>query len=264
MNCEDTAGLSSDRLKGLLSPEDDRRLDAHLASCPACRAEADALTTLWADLGTLEDDVPHERMRARFHAGLAAFAQQESATGLGAFIDSIWPRRPAVQAAIALVLLVTGFFAGQLLTSRTNREIDELRAEFRAVGLVLLDHQSAAERLRGVEWARGSIADARTIDALLRTVRYDPNLNVRLAAIDALGGALESPDVGAGLTQEFEQQDSPLLQVMLASLLLDGEVAGAADAVRRVLDRDDLDPLVREYLQSALEAGRERATSPDA
>ena len=264
MNCEDTAGLSSDRLKGLLSPEDAGRLDAHLATCPACQAEADALTTLWADLGTIEDDVPHERMRARFHAGLAAFAQRESATGFVAFIESLWPRRPVFQAGIALALLVAGFLAGQVLPSRTNPEIDELRAEIRAVGLVLLDHRSAAERLRGVEWARGAMADARTVDALLRAVRYDPNLNVRLAAIEALGSAVDSPDVGAGLNEALEQQDSPLLQVMLASLLLDGEVPGATDAVRRVLERDELDPLVREYLQSALEEDAGRGAPPDA
>jgi hypothetical protein len=264
MNCEDTAGLSSDRLKGLLSPEDAWLLDAHLRTCPACQAEVDALATLWSDLGALEDDVPHERMRARFHAGLAAFAERRGETGFIAFIDSLWPRRPALQAGIALALLVAGFLAGQVLSSRTNREIDELRAEIRAVGLVLLDHRSAAERLRGVEWARGAIGDARTVDALLRTVRSDPNLNVRLAAIDALGGALDRPDVGVGLTEAFEQQNSPLLQVMLASLLLDGGVAGADEAVRRVLERDELDPLVREYLQSAIDETRQRPTATDA
>lgn len=264
MNCEDTAGLAADRLKGLLSPEDAGRLDTHLAACPACRAEADALAMLWADLGTLADDVPHERMRARFHAGLAAFSQRESEAGLGAFIESLRPRRPMFQAGIAIVLLVAGFLAGQVLPSRTSPEIDELRAEIRAVGLILLDHRSAAERLRGVEWARGAIADTRTVDALLQTVRYDPNLNVRLAAIDALGGALDSPDVGAGLIEAFEQQDSPLLQVMLASLLLDGGVPGADDAVQRVLERDELDPLVREYLQSAIDEGSERSTATDA
>ncbi len=264
MNCEDTAGLAADRLKGLLSPEDTGHLEAHLAACPTCQAEADALTMLWADLGTLQDNVPHERMRARFHAGLAAFAQRESETGFVAFIESLWPRRSVLQAGVALALLVAGFVGGQLLSSRTSSEIDELRAEIRAVGLVLLDNQSASERLRGVEWARGAIADTRTVDALLRTVRYDPSLNVRLAAIDALGGALDSPGVGVGLNEAFEQQDSPLLQVMLASLLLDGGVPGADDAVQRLLERDELDPLVREYLQSAIDEGSERSTATDA
>ena len=66
MNCDETVGLLSARLKSLSSPGDAERLDSHLAACPACRAEADALTTLWADLGGLDDDVPHEQMRARF------------------------------------------------------------------------------------------------------------------------------------------------------------------------------------------------------
>jgi anti-sigma factor RsiW len=264
MNCDVAFGFLTDRLKGLLSPEDARELDLHLASCPACQAEADALATVWAELGSLDDDVPHERMRARFHAGLAAFAERQRPTRLGSFMASLWPQQPAFQAGIALMLLIAGFIAGQFLPSGTNAEIEELRAEVRAVGLILLDHQSAAERLRGVEWARRATADARVVDALLTTVRYDPNLNVRLAAVDALSGSLANPGVGAGLTEAFEQQDAPLLQVMLAALLLDAEVAGADVAIERVLDREQLDPLVRDYLRSVLDESRGRALQPEA
>ena len=40
MNCEQSTELLSDRLKGLLSPEDEQALEAHLAECLECRRVA--------------------------------------------------------------------------------------------------------------------------------------------------------------------------------------------------------------------------------
>jgi hypothetical protein len=253
MNCEQTTELLSDRLKGLLSPEDERSLEAHLATCAACREEATAIAELWTGMGELTDEVPHERMRMRFHASLAAYEERMRASGFDAFMERIWPRQPALQAAFAMVLLLVGVVVGQQLTVTSNGEIESLRAEVRAVGLVLLDHQSAAERLRGVELARGTDSDAQVVEALLETVRRDTNLNVRLAAVEALSDWLDRPQVGAGLTEALAEQEAPLMQVTLASRLLEGGVAGSTAAVTRLLEREGLDPLVRDYLSMALE-----------
>jgi hypothetical protein len=253
MNCEQTTELLSDRLKGLLSAEDERSLEAHLGSCAACREEAAAIAALWTEMGQLADEVPHTRMRMRFHAALAAYEERVRATGFDAWLERIWPRRPALQAAFSVVLLTLGVIVGQQLPSTANGEIEALRAEVRTVGLVLLEHQSAAERLRGVEWARRTESDDRVVAALLETVRYDDNLNVRLAAADALSDWLDRPQVGAGLTAALEIQDAPLMQVTLATRLLEGGVEGSNAAVTRLLEREELDPLVRDYLNMTLE-----------
>jgi predicted anti-sigma-YlaC factor YlaD len=263
MNCEQTTELLSDRLKGLLSPEDEQQLQAHLASCAACREEADAIAELWTGMGELDEEVPHERMRIRFHAALAAYEERMRASGFEAFLERIWPRQRALQAAFAMVLLLVGVVVGQQLTTTPTGEIEALRAEVRAVGLVLLDHQSAAERLRGVELARGTESDAQVVEALLETVRRDTNLNVRLAAVEALSDWLDRPQVGAGLTEALDQQQAPLMQVTLASRLLEGGVAGSTAAVTRLLEREELDPLVRDYLSMALEEAGAPAPRPE-
>jgi hypothetical protein len=198
----------------------------------------------------------------RFHAALAAYEERTRASGFDAFLERIWPRRPALQAAFAMVLLLVGVVVGQQLTT-SDGEIEALRAQVRTVGLVLLDHQSAAERLRGVEWARRADSDAQVVEALLETVRHDGNLNVRLAAVDALSDWLDRPQVGAGLTAALGQQDDPLIQVTLASRLLDGGVAGSTDAVTMLLEREELDPLVRDYLSMALEEAGAPAPRPE-
>ena len=262
MTCEDTTALLMDRLKGISSAEDDRRLDAHLATCAACRAEADSMTELWTGMGTLDGEVPHERMRARFHAALAAY---EARRGALDWLTAPWgPARPVLRAAFAAGLLIAGVLIGRWLPASNGGEIAELRAEVRTVGLALLDHQSASERLLGVAWAQRAAAEPQVVNALLERVQYDASSNVRLAAVEALRAQGDRPEVVAGLSAALERQDAPLLQVTLAdSLLAAGSDDGIA-AVQRLLDREDLDPSVRDYLRTALQtAGAARAPSPE-
>jgi anti-sigma factor RsiW len=262
MNCVDTTELLMDRLKGLLSAADDQSLEAHLAECAACSAEARSVTALWTDMGALDIEVPHERMRARFHAALAAYEERGGA--FERFLEIFWPARPALGVALAASLLVAGVLIGRGLPSSTGGEIAALRSDVQTLGLALLDHQSASERLLGVAWAQRAESEPLVVDALLERVQFDPSLNVRLAAADALRTRIDRPEVGAGLAAALERQDSPLLQVTLAEALLESGRADGVAAVRRLLDRERLDPSVRDYLRTALQPdGAAAAPTPD-
>jgi len=264
MTCEETTPLLMDRLQGDISPADDERLAAHVATCAACRAEVEAMTETWKDLGSLDDEqVPHERLRARFHAGLAAYEARESRHWTERIFGSWWPQQPALQMGLAAALAFVGVLVGQQLPSTRDSEVAALRNEVRAVGIALLDHQSASERLLGVKWAQGTTQAPEVIDALLERVQYDTNLSVRLAAVDALRADVDNPDVVSGLAMALERQDSPLLQVALTDALLAADHP-AIDAVRAFLERTELDPAVREYLQMALnEVGAGETPSPN-
>jgi anti-sigma factor RsiW len=252
MTCEETTPLLMDRLQGDISPENEQRLAAHVATCPACRAEVDAMTETWESLGSLDDEqVPHERLRARFHAGLTAYEARESRHWTERVFGSWWPQQPALQMGLAAALAFVGVLVGQQLPSTRDSEVAALRNEVRAVGIALLDHQSASERLLGVKWAQGTARSPEVVDALLERVQYDSNLSVRLAAVDALRAELDNPSVVTRLAMALEQQESPLLQVALTDALLSADQP-AIDAVRTFLGRTELDPAVREYLQMAL------------
>jgi predicted anti-sigma-YlaC factor YlaD len=257
MSCEDTTALLLDRFKGLGSADDERRLEAHLAGCADCRATAESITRLWTDLGAddpgaPEHTVPSERMRARFHAALAAY-EASGAARTWRFL----PERltPLPLAAAAAALLAIGVAVGHAWPSARDGDIAELRAEVRSVGLALLDHQSASERLLGVAWAERAGTGPQVVSALLERVADDPNPSVRLAAIEALRSQLDQPEVRAGLAAALDRQDAPLLQVTLANALLQTGDANDVAAVRRLRDSSGLDPAVRDYLDTALQSG---------
>lgn len=253
MSCEDTVPLLSDRLHGAISSADEQRLAAHLAECESCRGEAHAIGELWDELGRLDVAVPHERLRARFHAALAAHEARATRSSLARLVEAWWPRTPAWQAAVALGLAIVGVLIGQRLPSPTNREIAELREEVRFVGLALLDHQSAAERLLAVSWSQRIEPGPDVVAALLERVQRDSSVNVRLAAIEALRPRLDRADVSDGLANALATQDAPLVQIALTDALLASKRADAVAAVRALLARKDLDPKVRDYVETALD-----------
>lgn len=252
MRCDELTQRVYERLQGLLDPESENELDRHLTGCAGCRGEARAYEQLWEQLGRCDEPVPSQRMRARLQATLDAYQERDGAwRRLG---EWLWPRQPAFQAALALATLVVGLFVGSQFgfSSRTEREIQGLRAELQTISLSLLDHQSASQRLRAVQSSRLATPDDRVVGALLETVKRDPNVNVRLAAVDALAGLLERPDVGRGLLEALDVQEAPLMQATLADLLLAARVDGSSAAVRRMLQRDDVDPTVREHVRQTM------------
>jgi anti-sigma factor RsiW len=262
MTCDETPTLVIDRLKGLGSATDATRLDAHLATCADCRAQAEATTSIWQRMGGGDEEIPHERLRARFHAGLAAHEAAAAEPWLDRVVGRWWPRQPVAQIALAASLLLAGVLLGQRWPSGVDTEVAALRDEVRTVGLALLDHQSAAERLLGVEWSRRTASTPAVVAALLERVRYDSNLSVRLAAVDALRSQLDRAEVSAGLAAALDRPEPPLLQVALADALLASGDSGSTEAVRAVLAREELDPAVRDYLQTAL-AESEAGSTPD-
>jgi len=292
--CEQAMEALTARLMG--EPEDggtDEQLDRHLETCPRCRREADEIRALWQGLGELEeppDGVPSTRLRARFYAMLAAaepapeVAQSEatdrsSSSGASREAGRVlrWRRRVlgsessglstvtrlAAAASVLVALLGGALAAGWWLGGggRSGDDLDSLRAEVRSlhemVALSLLEQPKATDRLRGVDFgARLDRPDRPVVTALVDTVARDPNVNVRLAAIDALAPVASEPSVRDALIRALPQQDAPMVQIALADLLLDNDSddqgAAARAAVRALLDQPTLRPEVRSHLVQRL------------
>jgi hypothetical protein len=184
------------------------------------------------------------------------------------------PRRPLAQAGLAAatlalgVLIGSGHGVGLLGAARNARdardgrdgqpsEIGQLRQEVRSlsqlVTLSLLKQDSASERLRGVSFGRqAESADDRVLQALLDTLGHDPDVNVRLAAVDALAPALGRPAVRDRMLQEVGRQDSPMVQIALIDLLVGRERAASQRQLWDLAASPTLDATVRGYLRSRL------------
>jgi hypothetical protein len=265
MNCVRANQLICDSLLGALAPEDRRQLDEHLAGCAACREEATGVEKLWQDLGDLEESqpsVPSDRLTRRFRLALADFEADLAASrgpSLAEWWSGMWSARPAWQAAFAAAMLLVGIFVGAGLTSgRASRgEVEQLRSEIndmsRAVTVSLLRHQSASERLRAVSWSRRAGSDDRVLAALLDSARHDPNVNVRLAAVDALAAYADSVPVRRGLLETLAAEQSPLVQAAVLQAVA-GDEGLANGELRRLTESGVVDESLLQHFAAQAES----------
>lgn len=267
MKCEDYRARMPEYWEGALEEEDKVALEMHLASCAVCRAEAESLGSVWHGLARIPMAQPSRDLRRRFYERLDAYRQGllespvTAAPARTSFADRLrawFPMRPAFRIASAMALLAAGFFAGYRVDDkRDNQQLSQLRSEVgnmrQMVTLSLLQQQNASERLKGVNWAyRVEQSDTEVLSALLYTVNHDQNVNVRLAAVDALKTFAESPVARKGLVQAIGKQASPMVQVSLIDALVDIRDPRAKPALQSVAQDSGANPQVRERAQWAL------------
>jgi hypothetical protein len=287
MKCEEAMERINDRLTGDLDAATLDALRDHLAGCGGCAAEAHAMQLLWDELGAADSETPTAALRRRFERLLQReIATQEIAahtTGAEAGVArldqeadaEVFARRRALRsrertvyrgvlglalAAALTIALGAGVFIGSSTASRRGaQDMAELREEIRSlrstVALALLSESSASERLNGVAYGRGlQTEDRRVADALFTTLLEDSNVNVRLAALDALREVSARPDVRARLVQSIPEQDSPLVQISAIDVLLESDATAASSQDLAALAQDPaLDEVVRGYLRDRME-----------
>jgi anti-sigma factor RsiW len=239
MTCDQVKEHIADYLAGALSRTEAEELDEHFAQCAACKQETAALSETWEMLGLLEQEQPSAQLRPRFYASLEAYRQGlQSAAAAPAparrrFFDWGWQGW-----AWSAALLVAGLGAGQWLGQRDRARADlaglqdEVHHMRQLVTLSLLEQQSASERLRGVDYSsRVDQSDTQVLAALLHAVNHDPNVNVRLAAVDALRKFAGNPSVRGTLDQSLVKQDSPMVQLALIDFMVDTRDKNAVPAL---------------------------------
>jgi hypothetical protein len=233
MKCDRIQDLFADQWSGALDAGSRARLESHLSECASCREEWESLNKLWAKLGTIRPEEPGPGVRTQFYAMLEGYRQcldqarvaPSGRKSLGEWFAGWAWRRPAFQFGIAAALLLAGFLGGMMLRpARDGREeLASLREEVhemrQMVTISLQKQQSASERLKGVAWSSNvSRPDAESL--LMHTLNYDPSVDVRLAAVDALSRFAGDPAVREGLVKSLPKQDSPLVQISLIDLLV--------------------------------------------
>jgi uncharacterized protein (UPF0147 family) len=89
--------------------------------------------------------------------------------------------------------------------------------------------------------------------ALLESVNQDPNVNVRLAAADALRTFSLTAEDRARIADAISRQSSPLVQIALIDLAAELKDAAAVAKLQAIAADANYNPSVRERARWALE-----------
>jgi hypothetical protein len=234
---------------GELDAPQEAKLKQHLSTCEDCAAEMFQLTAMWDRLADLPAPEPSQALNARWESTLESLTTTRRPRPWRFTLASLWPQRPVWQVTIAAACLIAGLAIGSYRPN-TKSEIAALREEVantkEMVALSLLRQQSASERLRGVDYStRMPTMEPEVLSALMQAVNHDPNVNVRLAAIDALSKVSGNPQVRKSMAQSLNQQDSPMVQAALINYVVDARDPAAMGVIRQLSAQPDLNPSVR-------------------
>jgi len=156
-----------------------------------------------------------------------------------------------VAASLALLIMAGGIGWWIITFQRQQAALESMRKEMEAtksVMMAMLDNrQSASQRLRGanVAYKMGS-ADDEIVNALVKAMNEDPNTNVRLAALDALGKFHRQEHVRKALIASLASQNDPVVQIALIRLMVDMKEKGIVRELQRITNDDVTLPAVKD------------------
>lgn len=176
---------------------------------------------------------PSERLRSNFYQMLAEEKRKEKAAPnlkhwFADWLEVFKNQFTLGQLAYNVVVLVIGVALGFALNKRQNPGDEklialttEMQQMKKMMMLTLLEQPSVTDRLKAVNLTTDmEQADDKVIKSLLQTLNSDPSVNVRLAAIEALFQHCENPIAREGLVSAITRQESPLVQLALADIMV--------------------------------------------
>ena len=91
------------------------------------------------------------------------------------------------------------------------------------------------------------------VSALLDTLLHDPNVNVRLASIDALARFADQQQVRQGAVDALQSASSPLVQIALIDFVVGAREKGSIDALKKLAADPGLNEAVRVHASQGLD-----------
>lgn len=239
--------LIADYLAGTLSEKRTKELEKLIENEAIDFIDLKAIEQLHQELEMVPVPNPSTEMRDRFYDMLAEEQEKQPQTkgfNLSEFFQNLLQQITAPKLAYAFILLIIGGFIGSF-SGNNNDQLEQLSGELESMRqmmmISMLEGPSATDRLRAVNIsAQLPEADDRAIRALLFTLNNDPSENVRIQTIEALARWGQQPMVREGLIKSITRQESDLVIVSLADVMVELGLQQAAGEFEKLQNQREL------------------------
>jgi hypothetical protein len=206
----------------------------------------------------LETPAPSLQLDDRFYEMLAN--EKKSQRGFN-FASWFSANTLFTQLAYATVIFAAGLgigyfvFAGSpAATTEVTALSDEVRSLKEMMMLTLLEKESATERLKAVSLSQEFEQSSTAVTAaLIKTLNNDENVNVRLAALEALKPYGRKSEIRQELIRSISRQDSPLVQIALADLMADLQERSSVKEFDKLLKDERTPGEIKKRIRKSLE-----------
>jgi hypothetical protein len=250
-------------LDGTLSKQQQAELDECLERGLIDRDVLHRMRVLQQQMQEMPVPEPSSQMQSGFIDQLESFkkeaATRQQVSGWVEWLKNIKKSFILPRLAIGLAVLVIGIGIGRLFNTnqRYKKQLNQLSQQItsmRAMMVVnMLNQPSSFERLKAVNISSTIYhTNDKVINALLKTLNNDPNVNVRLATIDVLVQHGSDPRAREGLVRSINRQKSPLVQAALADAMVVLQDTSSVKELRKLLQRKDLNQTVKTKIHSSI------------
>ncbi|MBO9611639.1 MAG: HEAT repeat domain-containing protein [Dyadobacter sp.] len=158
--------------------------------------------------------------------------------------------------AAGLALLIIGFGAGWVFQSQSEsgsvmagldgKEAGQVAEMKKVLAFEQMNNTSASERIQAVNHSYEiPDADQDITQLLINTLNFDPNVNVRLAACQALAHFADETEVKEALIQSLAIQTDPNIQISLIETLVAIKEKRAVDQLQQLARNQEVLDVVR-------------------
>ena len=140
-----------------------------------------------------------------------------------------------------------------------RRELQDVRSQMgkmtQLVTLGILQQQQGpvSDRMKEVlVAAKTEKPSDKVLDDLIKALAFDPSVNVRLRALEALYSHADNPNVRDGVLASLPREQNPLVQLELIDFLAAARDREAAPTLEKMSQNEAVDVTVRNAARNAL------------
>jgi hypothetical protein len=244
---------------GVATPEEEQQIELLIGKGEINLESLEDLNVLYDSVMTFETPTPSTNLDHSFYQRLSLEKKSRKTFSWSSIFS--WPEI-APKLAFASVALAAGIGIGYLINPVTpkqengdmavlTKEVADLKE---MMMLSLLEKESASERLKAVSLTEDmGRASQKVTRALLETLNKDSNVNVRLAALDALKPYANDGNVREALIRSIAKQESPLVQLALAELMAGLQVKSSVDELKKIFDDDKTPTDIKKKIKESID-----------
>jgi hypothetical protein len=239
---ETMRSLMIDHIDGKITGELAKYVDLHIEKNPDARAEYQELKEVLT-LMSLEKEleVPGE--------GKEIFLEMAEEEIHKSSVSSSKLRKLnfsfVLKIAAVISFVVAGYIGGTWINNKSRTELQALQVELKKtkelVLMSMMKQESASERLKGIlTSSEFDQVDEDIIDALIMAMNQDSNVNVRIAAAEALAKFSADEKAKSALIASLNNQNYPAVQMKLIDILVSLGDKNALVPMREFTEKEDI------------------------
>lgn len=251
MKCEDVKIELPAFIDGTLDKVTKEAVDSHLEMCEDCRKLHSEMNSFLKFMGSFPEEKAPVGMKEEFMKLVEEEMPQKQRKII---MIPAW-MKVAAMIAVAMVTYSTGYYMGNEKGEQKTQQLEvALNQTKQQVLLAGLQEYTGPQKIEAVySISQSGMSGDALVDALVNTMNGDKNVNVRLAAINALSGMMKNNEkVKKELIRSLSLQDNALLQISLIQVLTESGVKEAKDQIESMVESEKTDENVKAYAKDMI------------